>query len=346
MKMNHHIYEEAMDNVRLSEERGMELLEKAVHRSRQRRQKARVMAAAVAVAFLSIALSINGICYAQTGKNAWEMFGVFFQNTDEGETTEFVEKVRGSGESFTYKNHKFTLEQFVYDKENSELFYSILLESVDGTPLDEDVLFEDYMIKVSPGSGSWGTQLEWGEDKTYCREFGEQKYNYDESGKPIDMKKLEVCINDDEGDYPAIGSFTIKPTGKMKTRYIDVTFMEHCSQKAKITGSGVKLYFDEGRSGKKDIFERLDVVMKDKTVFRGGTSMGRDVIPMYNAKGELLNEEEVQGPAKSDNIRECYEEWFVWDSGDGFMCRIDFPDFVNVDDIDAVYVDNVRVPLE
>ena len=42
MKLNHDIYEEAMDSVRLSEERGIKLLEEAVYRGKQRRQKKRV----------------------------------------------------------------------------------------------------------------------------------------------------------------------------------------------------------------------------------------------------------------------------------------------------------------
>lgn len=354
MKLNHDIYEEAMDNVRLSEDRGMKLLEEAVRRDRHRRQKARVQAAAIIAVFLTVALSVNGICYAQTGKNAWEMFTVFFQNSHEGEMTEFVEKAKESGESFTYKNLKFTLEQYLYDKENLELFYTVLVESTDGTPLDQEQMFEDYIITVKSGRGTGRAQTEWSEDKTSYREFGVKKSNYDESGRPMDMEKLEVCIY--EGDCPAIGSFDIEPTGRMKTRYLDVSFMDGCSQKGKITGTGVKLFFEKRwfESGIDDTaknrpFERLDVVMKDGVVFRGGSRMGRDVIPVYNGKGELLNGKEIQEATKAEDIRECYEEWSCGEPTDDeywLSYRINFPEFINVDDIDAVYLDNVRLPLE
>ena len=354
MKLNHDIYEEAMDSVRLSEERGIKLLEEAVYRGKQRRQKKRVQAAAIIAVFLTAALSLNGICYAQTGKNAWEMFHAFFDNSNQGEMIELTEKAKESGESFTYKNLKFTLEQYLYDQENSELFYSVLVESTDGTPLDEEQMSEDYIILAGRGSGSTEyTRTEWSKDKTSYREYGAAKSNYDKFGKPMDMEQLQVCIY--EGDCPAIGSFDIEPTGRMKTRYFDVSFIEGCSKKAKITGTGVKLFFEKrwfGKDGddrKNRPFERLDVVMKDGTVFRGGIRGGRDVIPVYNSKGELLNEEEIQAATKAEDIRDCYEEWSFGDPNDDkywLSYRINFTEFINVDDIDAVYLDNVRMPLE
>ena len=89
--------------------------------------------------------------------------------------------------------------------------------------------------------------------------------------------------------------------------------------------------------------------MKDGTVFRGGIRGGRDVIPVYNSKGELLNEEEIQAATKAEDIRDCYEEWSFGDPNDDkywLSYRINFTEFINVDDIDAVYLDNVRMPLE
>ncbi len=333
----------------------MKLLDEAVHKARQHRQKAKVQAAAVIAVFLTVALSLNGICYAQTGKNAWEMFHAFFDNSNQGEMTEFMEKAKESGESFTYKNLRFTLEQYLYDKENSELFYTVLVESTDGTSLNEEQMFDDYSISVESGKGMGNAYTEWSEDRTSYREYGVMKSNYDKSGKPMDMNKLQVCIY--EGDCPAIGSFDIETTGRMKTRYMDVSFLEGCSEKAKITGTGVKIFFEkgwfdrnlDGEEIKNRPFERLDVVMKDGTVFRGGNHRGRDVIPVYNGKGELLNAEEIQGATKAEDIRECFEEWSGGDPRDGeywLSYHINFPEIINVDNIDAVYLNNVKIPLE
>ena len=146
MKLNHDIYEEAMENVKLSDERGMKLIEQAMHQRNQRGQRRKLQAAAVVAAILTVAFSLNGICYAQTGKNVLEMFTVLFGNENVEEMAELMDGARESGESVVYENLKFTLQYYWYDQENAEAIYTLRIDSLDGTPLDEEQINEKYIV--------------------------------------------------------------------------------------------------------------------------------------------------------------------------------------------------------
>ena len=89
--------------------------------------------------------------------------------------------------------------------------------------------------------------------------------------------------------------------------------------------------------------------MKDGTVYRSGFHPTPQVIPVYDVNGELLNEQELEEEPGKERVRECYhssmmsgqqlmEEWSVF--------HVTFPNYINVDDIEAVYMDGVELPLE
>lgn len=346
MKLNHDIYEEAMENVKLSDERGMKLIEQAMHQRNQRGQRRKLQAAAVVAAILTVAFSLNGICYAQTGKNVLEMFTVLFGNENVEEMAELMDGARESGESVVYENLKFTLQYYWYDQENAEAIYTLRIDSLDGTPLDEEQINEKYIVlERSRFVSSYDRVVS--KDKTYFEEYHYVEDAFNKLGDPVDKMYIDVCHY--EGNCPVIGSFTLEPTGKMKARYMDLSFLEGCSSKAKIIGTGWKVKFDQRWREYEEPFNTLDIVMKDGTVYRSGFHPTPQVIPVYDVNGELLNEQELEEEPGKERVRECYhssmmsgqqlmEEWSVF--------HVTFPNYINVDDIEAVYMDGVELPLE
>ena len=125
MKLNHDIYKEAMENVRISDETGRELLKLAAQKNALQKKRFRTQMAAAIPAILAISLGVNGICYAQTGKNVWEMFTSLYENmgvTSDSETfSAIAEGAKKSGESITCNNLKFTLEYYFYDRKKENI---------------------------------------------------------------------------------------------------------------------------------------------------------------------------------------------------------------------------------
>ena len=83
-------------------------------------------------------------------------------------------------------------------------------------------------------------------------------------------------------------------------------------------------------------------------------------MPIYNTKGKLLNaedftEEELEflgnqtsaseGIDSSGNIHTVYGEGFRCDAGRSTYSA-HFDDFLDVDEITAVYIDGIKMPLE
>ena len=327
MKLNHDIYEEAMENVKLSDERGMKLIEQAMHQRKQRGQRRKLQAAAVVAAILTVVLSLNGICYAQTGKNVVEMFTTLFANENMEEMAELMDGARESGEFVVYENLKFTLECYWYDQENGEAIYTMRIDSLDGSPLDIEKINQDYIIM----DGS-------------CYVEGV----LDQSGNPVDKINIEVCHYED--DCPAIGSFTLEPTGKMKARYVDFSFLKECSSKAKITGTGWTVKFDRKWREYEEPFDTMDIVMKDGTVYRSGFHPKPQVLPIYNAEGEVLNEEELEGEPRKEQLIYCgyssYNDNFQGQEDGWSVYHASFRNYIDVDDIETVYMDGVELQLE
>lgn len=348
MKLNHDIYEEAMENVKLSDERGLKLIEQAMHQRQQRGQRRKLQVAAVVAAILTVALSLNGICYAQTGKNALEMFTVLFGNENVEEMAELMDGARESGESVVSDNLKFTLECYWYDQENGEAIYTMRIDSMDGSPLDIEKINQEYIIMDRRWTGGYSYDSESNKDKTSYKQYCYVEGVLDQSGNPVDKINIEVCKYED--DCPAIGGFTLEPTGKMKARYVDFSFLKECSSKAKITGTGWTVRFDHKWLEYEEPFDTVDIVMKDGTVYRSGFHPTPQVLPIYNADGEVLNEEELEGEPSEEQLIYCgyssINDNFPGKEGIWGVCHVSFRNYINVDDIEAVYMDGVELQLE
>lgn len=370
MKLNHEIYKEAMDSIRLSDETGLKLIDEAFHRKAQRKQKQKLQAAAAIAAILITSLGINGICYAQTGMNVIEMFTSAFNNGNSDQMEAFAEGAKESGESFTYGNLKFTLEYYWYDKEGAELFYAIRTSSLDKTPLDYEQISLDYSISPTVDIGGWRFfEPVFNEDKTSYLQYYYIDCAYDNYGKPMDTMGINVrydrvdAVPEDSAD---IGTFKLTPTGTMKTRYADCSILNNCSEKARITGTGIRMRFNEPWTDDGEPFNLLDIVMEDGTIYRSEYSeyySPEQAVPIYNGEGELLNPEEiaetvpeyVTDPSK---IRKCPIRSAFRNGDDNMLhdasgdlhewtvCTVIFGDFIEVNDISAIYIDGVEIPLE
>lgn len=368
MKLNHDIYKEAMDSIRLSDKTGLALIDEAIHRKEQRKQKQKLQAAAAIAAILITGLGINGICYAQTGMNVLEMFTFAFNNESSGGMESLAEGVTVSGESITDGNLQFTLEHYFYDKENSELFFAFRTTSLDGTPLDWEQVDYDYNIDPTMGSGEWRTSDPiMNEDNTSCLQYYYILEAIDDFGNPMEQMDINLKYYTDE-DVTLLHTFKLEPSAKMKVRYADCSILDNCSQKAKMTGLGIRLKFDEEWKEIKDPtnpfitmeyepFYLLDIVMKDGTIYRSEADTPDKVIPIYNNSGEITNQAEIDAASPvpeyvsdSEKIKKCparattrsldtdAEKWSSY--------TIPYGEFINVDDIAAVYIDGVEIPLE
>ena len=148
MKLNHDIYKASMENIRISDETGRKLLENAMQKNVQHKKKWRTQIAAAIAGILLVSLSVNGICYARTGKNVLEMFASLFENISSGspseELTAMADGAKELNQSVTHGNLRFTLERYIFDKQNGEVFIVMRTDSLNGTPLDVDSVNKSY----------------------------------------------------------------------------------------------------------------------------------------------------------------------------------------------------------
>ena len=331
MKLNHDIYEEAMANVELPEETGMRLLHESSHRKMQRRQKQKLRAAAAAAAIVTKNISFNGICYARTGQNAIEMFVSLFQQANMEEISTLAQETRESGESFTHENLKFTLERYWYDKENTQAFFTIRTESLNGLPLDVEDIKETYVILPTAEFASCSNaNSELSADKTSLLEYYTTQNAYDNLGTSVN--EMQIRIRKYQQD---IGFFTLAPTGQAKTRYADFGRLKAKNTWAKITGAGLTFSLDYAVTKDKKPFEILDIVMKDGVIYRSDNS---NHLP-YTA--EAIEEME------KENIRLCTHDIFSNSYRDKTWTNysVSFCDYIEVDDITAIYADGNELML-
>ncbi|MEY8516821.1 DUF4179 domain-containing protein [Lachnospiraceae bacterium 29-84] len=279
MKLNHDIYKEAMENVRLTDDVGIELLHRAAQQNKlqeTQRRKWKPQAAVAAIAcILFISFSINSICYAQTGKNVWEMFTSFYGDSSSDELAPIVQKTEYSGKTFTYRNFEFTLEDYWYDQENASAYYAIRTSTLDHTPITMQFDWEAYaeslglhlykdslptpeaLADTYEGYSFWPRNIYGGstssseprvsEDGTSVVQYYFNNELYNKSGQPLDNLEIEIYCSydkDDEVVEDTIGTFHLAPTGKMEARTIDCSSMKYGTDNCKITGAGISLYFD------------------------------------------------------------------------------------------------------
>lgn len=329
------------------------------------------MAAAIA-GILLISLGANGICYAQTGKNVLEMFAALY-NTDNIDTssenyTAIAEGAKESGESISNQNTRFTLEYYFYDNKNGESFFAMRTDSLDGTPLDMENVFAHYSIGVEGGSGSssvWSEPV-YNESNNSALVYYHTMLDADESGtfpKHLDLTVTHVVGDDSqEIEYDVsyetkdIGTIIMMPTGEMKARYVDCSALTYCTSKARITGGGISLTFDDMYSYM-DRLPFVEIEMADGTAYWiGEKPLSTKKGPVYDANGKLKNPEDFT-PEEAEELstytspqeRKLPENVQKIAGNYGFSDNnysANFNNFINVDDVVAVYIDGVKMQLE
>lgn len=381
MKLNHDIYKASMENIRISDETGRKLLENAMQKNVQHKKKWRTQIAAAIAGILLVSLSVNGICYARTGKNVLEMFASLFENISSGspseELTAMADGAKELNQSVTHGNLRFTLERYIFDKQNGEVFIVMRTDSLNGTPLDVDSVNKYYHISILGEYGSMGKHSAptFNETKTSMRMFYRNTDQFAESDTPPDKITVEIvhCIygdSEDTAETETIGTFTLtEPTGQLKSRSVDCSSLRYCVSKARITGGGFSLAFDKDICNVLDTpdapFHNIDITMADGTIYRIEVDKAYQwnyKVPVYDSEGKLKNEDDFTSKeldalkvarnqddteSSADNIHPVGSYSFISNAENGrtyFYAAFD--DFINVDDIASVYIDNVEMQLE
>ena len=246
MMLEHNTYREAISDVKLPDDAGMEIMESAIQRKEQRARKLRARAAAAIAGVILIAFSVDGICYAQTGMNIWELLDSAYYKAESATAASLSEGFQESGESITYGNLQFTLEYYYFDPINCEAYYSIRTDSLDGTPLNleeftDTELPREWTFSTSPkrqeefepGGSTASEPLSpayVNEEHTAIQMFYHDVYTYEKEGSQKDQ--MEVVLNVRDGEEvengityykykKAEGSFLLNPTGQLKSLYAD-----------------------------------------------------------------------------------------------------------------------------
>lgn len=334
MMLDQITYKEAMSKAELPDETGMRLLEEAYGQKEQRRRRWHVQIAVFA-GILIAAVSANGICFASTGQNVWDLFNAVYQSAVDEDVTAIGEEFRECGESVTDGNLKFTLESYWYDKESVEAYLAVRIDSLDGSKLDAKSADGYFVLPETGGcAGSTVSDPVISEDGKSVWTYHHISCAYDIDGKTYDTLRIKFTGNSEERNESwEFGSFVLEPTGTMRVREIDCQALEGCS-KASLSGTGVKLFYNKSKEECREP-ERIETRLADGTVYW----LDLRPVPDYGMRlTEELPEHVVTVTGGSIDMREFEEGVVVY-----FM---DFKDFIDIDSVEAVSVNGVELPLK
>lgn len=372
MMLERDTYREAVSDITLSDEAGMEMLENAIRRKERWSQRWRVQTMAVVAGIMVVALSANGICFAATGMNAWDLFQTIYQgNSKEAEAiSQNFQKVE---DDLVYGNLRHTLEEYWYDADAGMAYFIIRTDSLDGSPLNA----KDLGYCVEPHFNHHGLMSVdsekpvMSEDKTSARTYYHIMISYDErdgyqfkefaaASEEALVVSLEVKdggLNEDgEQTYKELGVFVMEPTDVMKMKRLDVdcSALEDCTG-INIVGGGMRLSFDkqfEKENGEEDYpFGILELKMKD-----GISCVVVGELPEGDWETES-EDGEITG-FKSDTADYTGDKFLgiLGASGSGFdgysksgystQFNCTFNRFIDIEDVVGVYVDGVELPIK
>lgn len=374
MMLERNTYKEAVSDVRLTDEAGMEMLDNAIKRKEQWSQRWRVKTAAVVAGIFVTILSANGICFAATGMNAWDFFQHIYRSTSE-EAEVIARNFEEVGETLVDGNVQYTLENYWYDVDAGMAYFTIRTDSLDGKPLDQD---DDAYIAYPrfnwlSGSSMVGYEPVANKDKLSARRLyhivmahqkdAEQLYWRPEVEAGASENSLVVNMYANDGGlnengmptYKDIGSFILEPTDamKMKRLNLDYSMLENCTG-FEVTGGGMQVLF-KTEYGKKEIeypFGYMELKMKDGSSCYVVEDVER--LPEGNWKIQSDKDGEITG-WKSETMDITGDRYlgggFGGGSGDnGMYVETEFSGmfnrFIEIDDIAAVYVDGVEMPMK
>lgn len=365
MILEHNTYKEAVSDVNLSEEAGMEMLENAIKRKERWSQKWRTQAIAVVAGIMVVALSANGICFAATGKSAWELFKATYRKNSK-EATVIADNFQQVEDSLVSGNMSFTLEEYWYDADNGMAYFTIRTDSLDGSPLSED---EDAYV-VDPSFNHYGSmnvsyKTVVSEDKTSIRRYYHVLIAYKDDNRNMEWapsvmaggSEEALLVNVDVADrgvneygcatYEEAGSFLLEPTPSMKMKSLDIdhSALAECTG-IRITGGAITLEFSNvyGEDHVKEHpFGMIELKMKD------GTSC-YVVEDLPEGDWEILSDDEEITGYKSDSMDitgDCYLGGFASGAGNmGSEYISTFNRFIDLDEVVGIYVDGVELPMK
>ncbi len=374
MMLERNTYKEAVSDVRLTEEAGMEMLDNAIKRKEQWGQRWKVKTAAVLAGFFVVVLSANGICFAATGMNAWD----FFQHTyrSAGEEAEVIaHNFQEAGETLVDGDVQYTLENYWYDMDAGMAYFTIRTDSLDGKPLDDadDAYVAQPSFNWISGSASVGYEPVASNDKLSIRRLyhillshqddAEEVYWRPEVEAGASKDSLVVNVQAKDGGlnenglptYKDVGSFILEPTDVMKMKRLDLDYsiLENCTG-FKVTGGGMQVLF-KTKYGGEEIeypFGYMELKMKDGSSCYVVEDVNR--LPEGDWKMETSKDGEIIG-WKSETMDITGDRYlgggFAHGSGSAGMDEETefvgtFNRFIEIDDVTAVYIDGVEMPMK
>lgn len=397
MMLERNTYREAITDVRLPEEVGMELVEGAIKRKEQRGQKLRARAIATFAGIMVVFLSANGICFAQTGMNLWDLVHSFYGEESNPDVAENVVKMfRQSGESIVDEELgvRFTLESYFYDSVNGEALASFRMDSLDETPIEDkqedwfiDWLGRDFQIGDRGAIGQVTTSDPViSKDKKSMQvyysaslmELSEQKPDENETAK-LSIQTLESREEGErqETHWKNAGQFLLEPTGRLDNLVLDERAIESC-QKVLLTPSSFYLFLDKQldySTFDKNLipdnikdeldennlihpFSYVELKMKDGSS-RYLASDGKNIEYIWDENSEKPVAYKLTGPEFGEEGKVipadlvlcdflCHGGGFDGYSESGYHSFFSgyFKNFIDVNEVAAVYIDGVEIPTK
>lgn len=372
MQLDNTTYREAIKDIGLSDEEGLELWGNAVRKRKRQRQK-RYAQTAAAVCVLVVAAAGNGICYAKTGQNVWELFqSTMYKDSRNEEVNMIAENSRISGETIKDGNRQYTLEYYWYDAEHGDAYFAIRTDSLDNTPLQEGS--KEYILEPVSYGNYGGAQIHesdpvFSEDKLSVTRYFYLMYSYLHEGKNTDKMGIELNVEDGGVNeygcqiWRPLGQFDLEPTGETKSCYADGSSALEGCREIRITGAGMQMSLDrnlklelamEGKDANEidpTPFSFLDIEMKDGTVCHilGKLPEGDEIIwdkdtgkcVGYSHQGEAVTGDAYLGAVIGGGGFDPYGA-SAWEE----IFAVVFDRFINVEEIARVYLDGKELPLK
>ena len=357
MKLNHESYKKAFSGIRM-EHTGAEFLHDSKIRQLHRRKKIMSQVAAAIICIVIAGGAGTGICYAQTGTDPIHFLTTLFRYSSAKAAEQLADGFVESGQIIKSDNIQVSLDSYYYDKENGIILSNVTVSTMDGTDFytdadrlkfgsaqelagwtDEEIMTAmlDADFDVHSGADNCsGTHV-------YKIENGHTFHAFamicDMNGSKNTSDQLIVRGTNDTG---VLGTFTLEPTGALKTVDLNVKKLGACD-KAEINGGYLKVSWKEAseeRTLPEIPFSKAEVKMKDGSIYRY-----EKPDPEWERKGNHeMDEKELAYYEEEENVTKIFGMSIFSNSVSGDNeCMIGFPDFIDVDDVISVVIDGVEV---
>lgn len=359
MQLEPNTYREAIADIDLPDEEGIRLFGNAVQKRGRQRRKRYAQAAAVACV-LVMATAANGVCYAKTGQNVWELFrSTMYPDNRNEEVTLIAENSKISGETIEDGNRQYTLEYYWYDAQSGDAYFAIRTDSLDETPLQEGS--GEYLLNPIAYGNYGGIQIHesdpvFSEDKMSVTRFFYLMFSYSNQSGNVEKLGIELDVEDGGVNeygcptYRQPGHFDLEPTGEMKSCHADGSSVLKGCRKIRITGAGMQMSLDRNPDLEPP-FSFMDIEMKDGTVCHilGKLPAGDEILwdeEMGECAGYIHQGETVTGDAYLGAVIQGggFDPYgaSAWED----MFTVVFDRFIDVEEIAGVYLDGTKLPLK